>query len=1037
MLIHFIPAVILTFLASADPQFSSPDNSPPPEYTGYKLVWADEFNVEGPPVSANWVHEQGFVRNNEAQWYQPQNAVCKGGLLVIEARRQKRDNPGYDPAAPASDWKHNRKSAAYTSSSIKTMGKHAWKFGRFEMRARFDTSAGLWPAFWTVGTPEKDAIVRPWPACGELDIMEYFNGTLLANAAWASPKPGAAVWDDSKTPLAKIASEQDYGTGSAAMKAWSKHFHYWRMDWDETKITFYVDGRELNSVDLTKTINETPDKANPFHLPHHIILNLAIGGTSGGDPAGTEFPKSFEVDWVRVYQRPTAETATPVRQKTQREIDQVRAFSGIRLRQNPEGVVIGSVQPGPFGGDGYKSPSVWRGDFVVSINDKPADPAGFPALMKSLKPGDDLKIVYRRSAKADPYAAVPTGDPAGVENSVTVKLENALEWMGTLGEGLGARTIADVTDGEFEKQLLTAADDLAIRKEPGGVDAQLAYFAKVQDSMIDPNSVAAVVQAFRRPLSLDAVEAGINSDIRAIAGAGEDLATIVTAVGTMVSKTLDVASSSASGSPTKRATRQTAIGLIRALRDNVTPTGPDLKEQLAFIRNAATLAIPQSARVPQVATMIGTLQTFAATAVTPQGARVPPELKDRVNAAAKGEVLAAQLVGDQLWIVGGQGANTYDMSRISAVFETGGDDVYNYPVVFEGDTQIIIDVAGNDRYESFADSAGPATGFFGVSVIDDRAGNDTYISKFQCSIGAGVCGVGLLIDRAGDDRYENSGTGAGWSQGVGFYGAGIILDRNGNDTYLGEKLAQGIGGPRGLGVIIDARGTDNYKANGPSFKSVYGTAGIFVGMSQGYGYGIRGYASGGVGAIYDFDGDDKYDVGEFGQGCGYFQGLGILHDHAGNDIYLGQRYAQGTGAHQAAGILVDDGGNDSYSCPGPAGQAAAWDQTVAMLIDRAGDDTYTAGGLAQGSAAQQAIGILIDLDGLDNYKAGGQAQGQGGDNTYHYDADKMFSFSALFDLGGMTDTYSTKRENSQRQKTGQKKDAAPATSDLFGLFVDQ
>ena len=34
-----------------------------------------------------------------------------------------------------------------------------------------------------------------------------------------------------------------------------------------------------------------------------MLLNLAIGGTQGGDPSKTPFPARFEADYVRVYQR--------------------------------------------------------------------------------------------------------------------------------------------------------------------------------------------------------------------------------------------------------------------------------------------------------------------------------------------------------------------------------------------------------------------------------------------------------------------------------------------------------------------------------------------------------------------------------------------------------------------------------------------------------------------------------------------------------------------------------------------------------------
>ena len=65
----------------------------------YKLVWADEFEKNGMPDVRNWTFERGFVRNREDQWYQPENARCEDGLLVIEGRRERVQNPDYDPAA--------------------------------------------------------------------------------------------------------------------------------------------------------------------------------------------------------------------------------------------------------------------------------------------------------------------------------------------------------------------------------------------------------------------------------------------------------------------------------------------------------------------------------------------------------------------------------------------------------------------------------------------------------------------------------------------------------------------------------------------------------------------------------------------------------------------------------------------------------------------------------------------------------------------------------------------------------------------------
>ncbi len=248
-----------------------------------KLVWADEFDRNGPPDPAKWTFERGFVRNEEFQYYQPGNAFCRNGHLVIEGRRDSLKNPNYDPASP--DWRRNRPYARYTSASLITKGLHQWQYGRFEMRARIDTRPGMWPAFWTLGTE------GAWPACGEIDIMEYYRGDLLANAAWGTQKQYEPRWSTTKKPVTSFKDPE-----------WSRKFHVWRMDWDRQFIKLYVDDLLLNTVALDTTVNGDGSGKNPFRQPHYLLVNLAIGGTNGGNPEQTPFPARFEVDYIRVYQ---------------------------------------------------------------------------------------------------------------------------------------------------------------------------------------------------------------------------------------------------------------------------------------------------------------------------------------------------------------------------------------------------------------------------------------------------------------------------------------------------------------------------------------------------------------------------------------------------------------------------------------------------------------------------------------------------------------------------------------------------------------
>ncbi|MBN1844419.1 MAG: family 43 glycosylhydrolase [Sedimentisphaerales bacterium] len=263
---------------------------PPSEY---ELVWSDEFDADGRPDPNNWTYERGFVRNEELQWYQPDNAFCRDGLLIIEGRRERKANPAY--AAGSRSWQRRREYAEYTSSSLLTRGLHSWRYGRFEIRARFDARAGLWPAFWTLGVADR------WPACGEIDILEYYRRRLYFNVAWASPAGGRPIWSKIDKPIS------DFGGPE-----WPRAFHLWRMDWDEQSIRLYLDDVLQITTDLQRTVNPPGSRiANPFHQPHYILVNLAIGGASGGDPSGTEFPARYEIDYIRVYQKQAGDqTAT-------------------------------------------------------------------------------------------------------------------------------------------------------------------------------------------------------------------------------------------------------------------------------------------------------------------------------------------------------------------------------------------------------------------------------------------------------------------------------------------------------------------------------------------------------------------------------------------------------------------------------------------------------------------------------------------------------------------------------------------------------
>lgn len=244
---------------------------------GQTLVWHDEFSTPGRPDSTRWDYEIGFIRNNEPQWYQPQNATVDDGLLIIRAKA--------DPA-----------DGSLTSSSLITDKRMAWQYGSLEVRARIPVASGAWPAIWMKG------IEDPWPSCGEIDILEYYRvdtvPTILANACWGSDKPRVGRWRSTYHPYSRFL-ERD--------RDWAEKFHVWRADWTPDYFRIYLDDELLNDIPLSETINGSAaaEGVNPFRRPMHLLLNLALRDRPGEQlDRADSLPMTYEIDYVRLYQSP-------------------------------------------------------------------------------------------------------------------------------------------------------------------------------------------------------------------------------------------------------------------------------------------------------------------------------------------------------------------------------------------------------------------------------------------------------------------------------------------------------------------------------------------------------------------------------------------------------------------------------------------------------------------------------------------------------------------------------------------------------------
>lgn len=242
------------------------------QWGAYQLVWSDEF--EGTTLDESvWTIQTGGGGwgNQEKQYYtnRKENIRVENGNLIIEARKEEYDNNHY------------------TSARIMSRDKKTFTYGKMEARISLPGGGGLWPAFWMMGNSGS------WPKCGEIDIMEYVGnvpnrilGTLHTTNDRSGSKSSRAYW----------------GTNI------EENYHVYGIEWTQEEsngrdvIRFYVDDEVFSTQ--TESVIDDVDYW-PFNRPHFFIINMAVGGTLGGDINDAVFatPRLMKIDWVRVYQR--------------------------------------------------------------------------------------------------------------------------------------------------------------------------------------------------------------------------------------------------------------------------------------------------------------------------------------------------------------------------------------------------------------------------------------------------------------------------------------------------------------------------------------------------------------------------------------------------------------------------------------------------------------------------------------------------------------------------------------------------------------
>jgi beta-glucanase (GH16 family) len=248
-----------------------------------RLVWSDEFNGNGSIDTSKWFHQTKLPNGNswfngEIQHYtnRTANSVIQNGVLKIIAKKE--------------NFTDQNVTKQYTSARLNS--KFAFRYGRIEFRAKLPSGVGTWPALWTLGKnidenggywDNKGYGTTPWPACGEIDIMEHWgqNQNYVQSA---------------------LHTPSSYGNtsnlGGQTIPTASSAFHVYAVEWTENKMVF--------SVDSVKHYTYQPDDINsstwPFNSEQYLLMNFAVqGNISSGFTQG-----ALEVDYVRIYQDPVS-----------------------------------------------------------------------------------------------------------------------------------------------------------------------------------------------------------------------------------------------------------------------------------------------------------------------------------------------------------------------------------------------------------------------------------------------------------------------------------------------------------------------------------------------------------------------------------------------------------------------------------------------------------------------------------------------------------------------------------------------------------
>ena len=279
----------------------------------YKLTFEDEFsgsNLDLNKWNTSFLWGPYYPINDEKQFYPDiagvhstfsQNPIeVSGGTLKLTAYPIDQE---LLPSAPDQtsiqfennpSWQYNNEFnnlevanpwiPDYVSGLVTTYDSFKFVNGYAEIRAKLPLGDGAWPAFWLLNSYYVDE--QP-----EIDVME-FRGENTHEVVHSYHYYDSGILN---TPVSTSTQSQNTVNGFA-----DNEFHTFGVSWHPGKLDWYVNGNKVFSYDSDNVSSQLA----------YAILNLAIEGNFNyADANPLEFPKVFEIDYIRIYQLDTAPPA--------------------------------------------------------------------------------------------------------------------------------------------------------------------------------------------------------------------------------------------------------------------------------------------------------------------------------------------------------------------------------------------------------------------------------------------------------------------------------------------------------------------------------------------------------------------------------------------------------------------------------------------------------------------------------------------------------------------------------------------------------